>query len=89
MTKTFWAYWQKRIGETENIYLFTDSKSCHRCVLYPNDELIKVTFKKDTVDLIIGRKKMVIKNGNVHWHVENEYITYNRKDIASIKFRGK
>lgn len=87
MTKTFWAYWQKRAGETENIYLFTTSKTCHLQILNPNDKLIKITFNGDNVNLVIARRNWIIKNGNIHWNVQNEYITYNRTDIASIKFK--
>lgn len=88
MTKTFWAYWQKRIGETENIYLFTDCKTCHHPILNRDDKLIKAIFKDNYVDLIIERNNLVMKNGKYHYHTENEYTTYNRNEIASIKFKG-
>ena len=92
MTKTFWAYWQKRVGETKNIYLVSNCKNCHIPLLHKMfgiyDELIKITFKGDKVDLIIGRKNMVWSNGNVHIHTENEYKTLDRLEIASIEFKG-
>lgn len=91
MTKTFWAYWQKRIGETKNIFLFSNWNNYHTKLLRNfygvEDEIIKATFNGDNVDLIIVRKNSTIKNGKLNYHAENEYLTLNRLEIASIEFK--
>ena len=83
MTKKFWNDWQNRIGETKNIYL---SKSYYK-VLRDKDKLIKATFHDDAVDLIIERHNWVISYTSAeHWHIENEYLTLHRDEIATIEF---
>ena len=91
MTKKFWADWQKRIGETKNIYLFSKyhgNAFYGLYVLNTNDRLIKATFHGDAVDLIIERHHTVIdwNTRSLKQHVENEYKTLHRTDIASIEF---
>ena len=91
MTKKFWADWQKRIGETKDIYLFSKYHGTAfygSYVLNTDDHLIKAKFRGDEVDLIIERHTRVI-DCNTHslkQHVENEYLTLHRTEIASIKF---
>ena len=99
MTKKFWADWRRRIGETKNIYLFGkiyngDGSFAYYVgkwpspVLNENDRLIKVTFHNDAVDLVIERHNRVIdwNTCSIKQHVENEYKTLHRNEIASIKF---
>ena len=96
MTKKFWVDWQKRIGETKNIQKFyrfeySDGKiylSKSYCgVLNDKDKLIKATFHGDAVDLVIERHNWVISYTSAdHWHIENEYLTLHREEIANIEF---
>ena len=90
MTKKYWLDWQKRIGETKNIELFNAfSHSEYKMKLSKvlnesaEEKLIKATFNKNTVDLIIERHRPKL-NGI---HVENEYKTLHREDIANIIFK--
>lgn len=90
MTKKYWLDWQKRIGETKNIELFSAfSHDEYKIKLgkvlneSAKEKLIKATFHKNTVDLIIERHKPKL-NGI---HVENEYKTLHREDIANIIFK--
>ena len=91
MTKKYWADWQKRIGETKNIYLFSKyhgNAFYGSYILNTNDRLIKATFHGDEVDLIIERHNEVIDwhTRSLKQHVENEYTTLHRTEIASIEF---
>ena len=99
MTKKFWADWQKRIGETKNIYLFGkiyngDGSFAYYIGKWPSplldedDRLIKATFHNDVVDLIIECHNRVLdwNTCSLKHHVENEYKTLHRDEIASIKF---
>lgn len=97
MTKKFWNNWQTRIGETKNIQLFNRfeysngtihlSKSYGK-VLNEKDKLIKAIFHGDAVDLVIERHTTVFnkKAWKFCGHVENEYITLHRDEIANIEF---
>ena len=97
MTKKFWNDWKKRIGETKNIYLFLIHPDGYRRKLYDGgvlseldgDVLLKANFHGDAVDLTIERHTEII-----NWvlrkrqkHIENEYITLHRKEIANIEFK--
>ncbi len=91
MTKKFWNDWQKRIGETKNIYLAhiitNPNNGCtyYYSVLsnvYGDDKILKTSFHGDTVDLIIERHGWA----NGHHIVENEYLTLNRVDIETVEF---
>ena len=91
MTKKYWADWQKRIGETKNIYLFSKyhSNACYgNYLLDDNDRIIKTSFHGDIVDLVIERHTEMIdwNTRSIKQHVENEYKTLHRNEIASIKF---
>ena len=94
MTKKFWKDWQKRVGETKNIWLFSKyhgNAFYGSYVLKSNDKLVKVKFHEDTVDLIIERHKEVLdfNTRSIKQYVENESLTLNRKDIATIYFLRK
>lgn len=91
MTKKYWADWQKRIDETKNICLFSKyhgNAFYGSYLLNDNDRLIKATFHEDAVDLIIERHNRVIdwNTRSLKQHVENEYLTLYRNEIASIEF---
>ena len=91
MTKKFWADWRNRIGETKNIWLFSKyhgNAFYGSYVLNTDDRLIKATFHGDAVDLIIERHNRVIdwNTRSLKQHVENEYLTLHRNEIASIEF---
>ena len=99
MTKKFWTDWRRRIGETKNIYLFGKIYNGNGSFAYyvgkwpsplldENDRLIKATFHNDAVDLVIERHTKVIDwhTRSLKHHVENEYKTLHRDEIASIKF---
>ena len=95
MTKKFWKDWQKRIGETRDICLFKRShidgrtwkSSCG--LLGLEDRIAKVTFHEKSVDLIVERKTYVFGINGLHIHSENEHLTLNRNDIATIDFLRK
>ena len=98
MTKKFWKDFQKRIGETKNIYLFgkiynNDGSFAYYIGKWPspllnkNDRLVKANFYNDEVNLVIERHRTVL-TGSWGWytHIENEYKTLHREDIATIEF---
>ena len=92
MTKKFWNDWQKRIGETKNTWLFSKyhgNAFYGSYVLNSNDRLIKVSFHGDEVDLVIERHTEVIdlNTRSLKQHVENEYKTLHRKDLATVEFK--
>ena len=89
MTKKFWNDWQKRIGETKNVYFFfyKNTKMEYRCDLLNeinNDRILKASFHGDIVDLMI-ETRIPTSKGTIH--VENSYLTLNRKDILSVEFK--
>ena len=89
MTKKFWADWQKRIVETKQVWyhkVMPGGYTWNTYLINSNDRLIKADFHNDAVDLIIEHHNEVFgRNGN-HVHIENEYITIHRTEIASIEF---
>ena len=94
MTKKFWNDWKKRIGETTNIWLFSKyhgNAFYGSYVLNRNDKLVKAKFHEDTVDLIIERHNEILdfNTRSIKQHVENEHLTLNRNDIATIDFLRK
>ena len=93
MTKKYWKDWQKRIGETKNIYLFWIHPDGYRRKLYGGvlselngDVLLKANFHGDAVDLVIEKWHNTFSKSI---HVYNEYITLHREEIASIEFKEK
>lgn len=96
MTKKFWNDWQKRIGETKNIYLFWIHPDGYRRKRYGGvlsalngDVLLKANFHGDAVDLTIERHTEVVDWALLrrHKHIENQYITLHREEIANIEFK--
>lgn len=91
MTKKFWADWQKRFGETKNIYLFyKDSTNWNgsSCIFDGEfgDKLIHAKFYDNKVKLIIERKYLKTSNFSTFNHIDVETKTYDRNEIATIKF---
>ena len=93
MTKKYWKDWQNRLGETKNIYKFWfhldgwKRKSCRgELNNLAGDKLAKATFNHatDTVELVIERWHQTFTKSI---HIQNEYITLHREDIASIEFK--
>ena len=89
MTKKFWNDWQKRVGETKAIYgWYENSKG--KCiggslVGYLPFRIISAKFNKNIVELVLEETSLnVITNRH---HVENRYLTLNRKEIATIYFK--
>ena len=96
MTKKFWNDWQKRVGETKNIYLFLIYPDGYRHMRYSGilnecngDVLLKANFHGDAVDLTIERHTEVVDWALLrrHKHIENQYITLHREEIANIEFK--
>ena len=91
MTKKFWLDWQKRIGETKQIYgWYENSKG--KCVGgsligYLPFKIILAKFNGNTVELVLETKSEVFGKNGYHIHVENKYFTLNRKDISTIEFK--
>lgn len=92
MTKKYWADWQKRIGETTQVRVYTGYSWVGYAQAHPLlnefDKIIKASFHNDAVDLVIERHTEVI-----NWslrkrqqHVENEYTTLHRNEIKTIEF---
>ena len=98
MTKKYWNDWQKRIGETKNIYKFWFYNGGGKRKSFngelnelDGDILLKATFHGDAVDLVIERHRIVFdyRTRSLRHNVENEYLTLHREDIASIEFKEK
>ena len=92
MTKKYWKDWQQRIGETENIYLFSKYHSNARYghyVLNTGDALVKAMFHENTVNLVIERHRIVFdyRARSLRQNVENEYLTLHREEIVRIDFK--
>ena len=91
MTKKFWNDWQKRVGETKAIYgWYENSKG--RCIGgsligYLPFKIISAKFNGDIVELVLETKSEVFGKNGYHIHVENRYLTLNRKEIATIIFK--
>ena len=97
MTKKFWADWQKRIGETKEIYGWIKhtrydgvetKRSGGSLVGYNPFKILSAKFNGDTVDLKLEVIETVFNRSTwgIHNHVENKYITLHRTDISDIKF---
>jgi hypothetical protein len=91
MTKKYWIDWQKRIGETKNIWLFSKyygNSFYGHYLLDDNDCIVKISFHGNTVDLVIERHTKVIdwNTRSLKHHIENEHLTLHRVEIASIEF---
>ena len=94
MTKKFWADWQRRIGETSNVYVYGGYHNKYAKHLLdnwsymdgPKEKIIKANFHNDAVDLVIERHHPVLSNGREHFTTENEYVTLHRNEIKTIEF---
>jgi len=85
MTKKFWNDWQKRVGETKEIkgFYIYGGIGCS-LVGYLPFRILSAKFDKDVVDLILEETSYNPISGR--HHVENRYVTLNRKDIATVRF---
>jgi hypothetical protein len=86
MTKKFWNDWQKRIGETKEINGFYNGGIGGSLVGYLPFRILSAKFNKDVVDLILEEASYNPISGR--HHVENRYVTLNRKYIATVRFRN-
>lgn len=88
MTKKFWKDWQKRVGETKEIKGFMPwGEIGGSLVGYLPFKIISAIFHhhNDTVDLVLEETSF---NPITHkHHVENRYLTLNRKEISTIIFK--
>jgi hypothetical protein len=91
MTKKFWLDWQKRIGETKQIYgWYENSKG--KCVGgslvgYLPFKILSAKFNDNIVDLKLEIKSEVWTFQGIHTHVENKYLTLHREDISTVEFK--
>ena len=95
MTRKFFNDWQKRIGETKNIYSWLtyqtydgiEKKQIGGSIVgYLPFKILSAKFNKNIVDLVLEIKREAWNKNGIHIHVENKYITLNRKDIATVTF---
>lgn len=85
MTKKFWNDWQKRVGETREIKGFCIYGGIGGSLVgYLPFKILSVKFNKDVVVLILEETSYNPISGK--HHVENRYVTLNRKDIATVRF---
>ena len=96
MTKKFWADWQRRVGETQNIHLFAkvfngDGSFAYYGkrvggIWYPSlgDHFLKATFHGDAVDIIYEICRQTSRDT---FYRKNVYITLHRQDISSVTFK--
>ena len=91
MTKKYWNDWQKRVDQTKDIYLFIIYSDGYKHKRFGGmlshlygDRLLKADFHGDAVDLIIERWH---RTSTRAMHVENEYLTLHREEIACVKFK--
>ncbi len=96
MTKKFWNDWQKRIGETNQIYGWLIHKTYDgiekkqiggSMIGYLPFKILSAKFNSNTVELVLETKSEVFGKNGYHIHVENKYFTLNRKDIATVEFK--
>jgi len=91
MTKKFWLDWQKRVGETKQIYgWYENSKG--KCVGgllvgYLPFKILSAKFNGDIVYLKLETKSEVFGKNGYHIYVENKYFTFNRKEIGTVEFK--
>ena len=85
MTKKFWNDWQKRKGETKNVFANSISRSL---ILNPKDEIMEIRFDNDNdyVYITVLHYYTKFSNGNVHFGKELMNHTYHRTEIKNIEF---
>ena len=92
MTKKFWLDWQKRIGETKQIYGWYENTK-GKCVGgslvgYLPFKILSAKFNGDTVNLILEIKTQVFDfYCKSHFHIENKYLTLHREYISTVEFK--
>jgi hypothetical protein len=85
MTKKFWNDWQKRKGETKNVFAYNKSRIL---ILNPKDEIVEIKFDNDNdyVYITVNHCYTAFSNGNVHFGKELMNHSYHRTDIKNIEF---
>lgn len=89
MTKKFWNDWQKRVGETRNVWYTGCYGTPHQLIgLY--DEIVSCKFDGDYVEITVRQHRLVIHN-TLHnaFHVENKTFKYHRNEILTVEFKFK
>lgn len=86
MTKKFWNDWQKRVGETKEIKGFYICGGIGGSLVgYLPFKIISAKFNGNIVDMVLEETSYNPISGR--HHVENRYITLNRKDISTVRFK--
>lgn len=87
MTKKFWKDWQKRVGETEMIYLHYPNTRHYYSLFYSTvSEITFIKFEGEYVNIGLKTKETVVAKSGIHYHVKNDVRKYHRKDIATVSF---
>lgn len=83
MTKKFWNDWQRRKGETKNV--FTNYRTL---IQNTKDEIIKMEFDNDReyVYITILRYHTKFSNGNEHYCKELVRDIFHRTEIKNVEF---
>lgn len=100
MTKRFWNDWKKRIGETKQIYGWYSYETHDgkvkkhiggTLISYLPFKILSANFNGNTVDLKVEVTSEVFdcRTWSRHNVVENRYVTLNRNEISTIKFKKK
>ena len=87
MTLKSWNDWQKRIGETKQIW-YCDNESKYKKGLLNNlygEKIIHIDFNKDIATITYQRKHQTFKGS---WHIENCKITIERQNIVTIEYKN-
>lgn len=90
MTKKFWNDWQKRVGETETIYVNYDGINGKYSypLFYPRvSTLISAKFNGNEVELTYDTKTTVFGRNGIYYHVERTTKTLHRKYISTVEFK--
>ena len=83
MTKKFWHDWQKRKGETKNIFTNYISGTL---IQNPKDEIKEIEFDNDYVYITVLHYYTKFSNDNVHYCKELMSHNYHRTEIKNIEF---
>ena len=85
MTKKFWNDWQKRKGETKNVFTYYISETL---IQNPKDEIVEIRFDNDNdcVYITVLHYYTKFSNGNVHFGKELMNHTYHRTEIKNVEF---
>ena len=91
MTKKFWNDWQKRIGETDLIYVFYNDDKKRGYPLYHNykTKLNKIKFDGDYVTIEWDVEYLIFDNKS--WglvtKIEHFNKTLHRNQISTVRFK--